>query len=1080
MNQLFVKKLVLTSLLLGFLSIGSAFAQNIKGRVTDSSNQPLAGAAVFFKGTTNGVTTDANGNYSIDASNGNTTLVFSFIGMKEKEVQVNRRTVINVILEENQNFLEEAVSVGYSTVQRKDLLGSVASVNSNDVMRAPVLNIGESLAGKMAGVDVRVAEGDPDSPVEIKVRGTGSITQDSSPLFIVDGFPVNSISDLSPSDIKSIDVLKDAFSTAIYGSRGAYGVVLITTKDGASGRVSVSYDSHYGVKTMANMDGVDMMNPYEYALYSYESAVLEEPSKMTGKVNSTYSPHFGAFEDIEQYKHFKGNDWKRLVFGQTGFTMNHNVNVSGNSDKTKWTASYANLKEDAIMMNSSYLRHNLSFKVNTSPVKNLSINFSTRWSSTIIEGAGANSINDKGTTNSGRMTNALRYSPIPMDYFSDIENYDIYAEGFGTNPVRDVKDNDDYRTRENWNINGSATWTIIPNLKLKADGGMDFGTGTQHRYYGKSSYYVRSRTVIQNQPAMINYNTLNRSYRASAVLSYNFAEVLGKKHRLDLLAGAEYLHKTASKETTEAQGFPETYDAYMARVYRGSAEMIVSSNNLYEEDDVIMSFFARGNYTFNRRYAISGAIRADGSSKFSKDNRWGIFPSAAVSWNISNEKFLKHVKEINQLKLRYSIGAAGNNRIPAGNIRLQFNAMQENRMDGTTTIITPKSTMPNPDLKWEKTISQNIGLDFAFFNTRISGTFEAYHTITKDLLVNFPVSGSGYNTQYRNLGSVLNRGLEATLRFVVLEKKHLGLTVSGNIALNQNRVLELGVDEIPAESGWSSNIGTDYIVRKNEPLGVVYGFRQDGFYGIDDFTSSLNSDGVLSWKIKDGVAPPPKAIYRELRPGTPKFKDLSGPEGIPDGTIDNYDKVAIGHTLPVCTGGFAVNLNAYGFDFNASFNFSIGNDVYNAQNAELSNKGVMTHKNLLREFTPGNAFTAIDWNTGEQITDVEILREVNKNATMWSPATAMQFLSDHFIEDGSFLRVSSVTLGYTIPLTITEHLRIKKLRIFATASNLFCFTKYSGFDPEVNTRRSTPLTPGVDFSAYPKSRSIIGGLNITF
>ena len=344
MNQLFVKKLALTSLLLGFLSIGSAFAQNIKGRVTDSSNQPLAGAAVFFKGTTNGVTTDANGNYSIDASNGNTTLVFSFIGMKEKEVQVNRRTVINVILEENQNFLEEAVSVGYSTVQRKDLLGSVASVNSNDVMRAPVLNIGESLAGKMAGVDVRVAEGDPDSPVEIKVRGTGSITQDSSPLFIVDGFPVNSISDLSPSDIKSIDVLKDAFSPEIYGSRGAYGVVLITTKEGASGRVSVSYDSHYGVKTMANMDGVDMLNPYEYALYSYESAVLEEPSKMTGKVNSTYSPHFGAFEDIEQYKHFKGNDWKRLVFGQTGFTMNHNVNVSGNSDKTKWTASYANLK----------------------------------------------------------------------------------------------------------------------------------------------------------------------------------------------------------------------------------------------------------------------------------------------------------------------------------------------------------------------------------------------------------------------------------------------------------------------------------------------------------------------------------------------------------------------------------------------------------------------------------------------------------------------------------------------------------------------------------------------------------------
>ena len=655
MNRQNVMKLLLTSLLLGFLGLGSSFAQTIKGKVTDSSNQPLAGAAVFFKGTSTGITTDADGRYSINAKNGSDILVFSFIGMTEKEVEVNRRAVIDVVLEENKNFLDEAVSIGYSTVQRKDLLGSVSSVNSKEVLQTPVLNLGESLAGKLAGVDVRVAEGDPDSPVEIKVRGTGSITQDSSPLFIVDGFPVNSISDLSPADIKSIDVLKDAFSTAIYGSRGAYGVVLITTKDGASGKVTVSYDSYYGIKKMANMDAVDMMNPYEYALYSYESAVLEDSARPTGKANSLYEPHFGAFEDIEQYKNFKGNDWKKLVFGQTGFTMNHNVNVSGNSDKTKWTASYANLKEDAIMMNSSYLRHNLSFKFNTTPVKNLTFNFNTRWSCTLIEGAGANSINDKGTTSSGRMNNALRYSPIPMDYYSDIENYDIYAEGFGANPVRDVKDNDDYRTRETWNLNGSVVWTIIPNLKLKADGGMDFNTGTKDRFYGVSSYYTRSRTVIQNQPALISTNSVSRSYRTSAVLSYNFANVLNKKHRLDLLAGTEYLYRKSNNETTEAQGFPETYTADMARVYRGSAEMISSSNNLFDEDDVILSFFSRGNYTFNRRYSISAAIRADGSSKFSKENRWGIFPSAAVSWNIGNERFMKRAKAINQLKLRYSV-----------------------------------------------------------------------------------------------------------------------------------------------------------------------------------------------------------------------------------------------------------------------------------------------------------------------------------------------------------------------------------------------------------------------------------------
>ena len=271
MDKRFVIKLLVTAVLLGFCSIGSAFAQSVKGKVTDASNQPLAGAAVFVKGTTTGVSTDADGNYSITVKGDKPVLVFSFIGMKEKEVTVGTRRIINVTLEDDNNFLDEAVSIGYTTVQRRDLLGSVSSVSSKEVLQAPVLNLSEALAGKLAGVDVRTAEGDPDAPVDIKVRGTGSITQDSSPLLIVDGFPVSSISDLSPSDIKSIDVLKDAFSTAIYGSRGAYGVILITTKDGAVGKVSVSYDSYYGMKKMANMDAVEMMSPYEYALHTGRS-----------------------------------------------------------------------------------------------------------------------------------------------------------------------------------------------------------------------------------------------------------------------------------------------------------------------------------------------------------------------------------------------------------------------------------------------------------------------------------------------------------------------------------------------------------------------------------------------------------------------------------------------------------------------------------------------------------------------------------------------------------------------------------------------------------------------------------------
>lgn len=1079
MNQRFVIKLLLTSILFAFCSF-TAFAQTIKGKVTDSQNQPLPGAAVFFKGSTTGATTDANGNYSITVRNGAKTLVFSCLGMKEQEVNIGGRAVINVVMEEDATFLDEAVAIGYSTVQRKDLLGSVASVSNNDVIQVPTLNFSEALAGKMAGVDVRMAEGDPDAPVEIKVRGTGSITQDSSPLYIVDGFPVNSISDISPAEIKSIDVLKDAFSTAIYGSRGAYGVVLITTKDGASGKVTVSYDSYYGIKKMARMNAVQVMNPYEYVHYCYEDAIISGWQTLDGSVESKYEPYFGCFEDMELFRNFKGNNWKELVFGQTGFTMSHNLNVSGNSDKTKWTFSYANLKEDAIMMNSSYLRHNLALKANTTPVKNLTFNFSTRWSSTLIQGAGSNSINDKGSSTGGRMILALRYSPIPTRYLTDeglnVDEDDLESGGYEVTPVQQVKDQDDRRTRSEWNISGSTTWTILPNLKLKGELGMHNNTSNSDRFYGLTSYYVRSKATIKNMPVMETTSTDGVSYRGNATLSYNFSNVLSKSHKLDLLAGTEYMMRKSGKETVLAEGFPEIFDAKMARLHRGSAQDIVSSNYLYYSNEVLMSFFGRANYSWKGRYSVSAAFRADGSSKFMKDNRWGYFPSAAVSWNIGNEPFLKNVKAINQLKLRYSFGAAGNNRIPSGVIKQEFTTQQESRTEGMTNMIIPKTTLPNPNLRWETTLSHNIGLDFAILKTRISGTFEVYHNTTHDLLVNFPTSGTGYSTQFRNLGSVLNQGVEATLRLVLIEKKRFGLSFSGNIAFNQNKVLELGVDRIEAESKWSSSgVGVDYIVEKGKPLGQVYGFVGDGFYQIDDFTYTVMEGGGLNWKLKEGIPETPKKNRQYTRPGTPRFKDRNN-----DGTIDDRDLTIIGNTLPFGTGGFSIKANAYGFDFNAAFNFSIGNDVYNANAAYLSQRGNTNRKCLLKKFTPGSAFTCVDWSTGEQIVDVDALREVNVNATNWSPATTLSFMSDSFIEDGSFLRVSSVTIGYTLPITLTGRFHIRKLRVYCTGNNLYCFTRYSGFDPEVNCRRSTPLTPGVDYSAYPRSIGVIGGLQITF
>lgn len=1064
-------KFLLSALLI--LCGAEAFAQTITGTVVDQDRNPLPGVSVFLKGTTNGVMTDGAGKYSINNRSGAKTLVFSCLGLKEVEMAVAGRTTINVVMEEDVNLLDETVVIGYQEVHRRDLMGAVSSTDNKDIRSIPAPNFSSALAGKLAGVEVKTTEGDPDAAVQIRVRGTGSITQDGSPLYIVDGFPVNNISDINAQDIKSIDVLKDAFSTAIYGSRGAYGVVLITTKEGSRGRVSVSYDGYAGIKKMANMDAYELMTPYQFAQSVYENAMIWNTPE-------AYTNRFGTFQDMELYKNFEGNDWRKRLFGRTGTTMNHFVSLSGSSDKVRWSASYGRMDEDAIMIYSSYHRNNFSFRTYYNPVKNLEFNFQMRYSSTTIEGAGANSVNDKGGSGTGRLLEAMKYSPIPMNYLQTIEDYDIYSADYGSNPVRNVEDNDNHRQRENWNASGSMIWTIIKNMKLKIEGGVDNWEEITERYYGLSAYFTREKANVKNQPSTDNKTVFNRTYRNANTLSYNFAEVFDdERHRLDLLLGQEFSFKNSRTESVVAQGFPAFYTADMARRYRSSASLISAANNSYAESEVLLSFFGRTNYSFDSRYSLSAALRADGSSKFAPGNKWGYFPSTAVSWNISNEPWLKNVRNIDQIKLRYSFGAAGNNRIPAGQVFRQFISAQDLNLYNINNMITAKGVMPNPDLKWETTISHNLGVDLAFFNQRLSGTFELYHNTNKDLLINFPLSGVGYTSQYRNIGSVLNRGVEISLRGVLIEKKNIGITISGNMALNQNRVISLGgLDQIETASKIHNDLTWDYLVREGDPLGVIYGFESDGWYLVDDFTMNINSNtGLPSWKLKEGVADATNIIESNgIRPGSPKFKDQNG-----DGIIDSSDKVKIGSALPFMTGGFNLSAVVYGFDLSASFNYSAGNKVYNGDKFSMTERTRNgRYRRLLSICAPGTAWTNIDWSTGEVITDPDLLREVNKDCKIYAPTMNKFFLSDYYIEDGSFLRFSSLTIGYTLPQSLTQHVGISKLRVYATGSNLFCLTRYTGYDPEVDCRRSTPLTPGIDYSAYPKSIGIIGGINLSF
>ena len=1057
-----------------FAAAFAADAQEIKGVVSDMNGEPLIGVSVYVDGTTLGVATGIDGDYVINVPDAKgKTLVFSMIGLAEKKVVIGNNTTIDVVLEEDANFLDETVVIGYATVKRRDLMGSVTSVGNEALTQVPVASVGEALAGKMAGVQVTTTEGDPDAEIKIRVRGGGSITQDASPLYIVDGFPVESISDIPASDIQSIDVLKDAFSTAIYGSRGANGVVLVTTKSGASGKISVSYNAYWGQKKMANADAIQTGSPYDFVQNQYELAVLRD------RVDDDFIKVFGVFEDMDLYMGVVNNDWLKKVFGNTGTTFNHNLSVSGSTDKVKWTASYAHVGDNAIMIGSNYKRDNLNFKTQYKPIKQITIDINARYSRTEVLGAGTNSINDSGSTSStsARLKHAVQYTPFPI---TGVATDSDLAEDYGDNapPLKSVTDNDNKRIRQNWTVNGSVTWHIIKNLNLKVEGGLDDYSQEDNRFYGLTTYYVGNSATIKGQPATQYKRAFRTNYRTTNTLNYNFGEVFADdRHKLDLLLGQEYILTKSNNLSTTIEGLPVFFDSQMAWNFMASGTP-VASNNFYNPDGQLLSFFGRANYDYDGRYAVSATVRADGSSKFEKGNQWGIFPSAAASWTISNEGFMEDATWLDNLKLRYSYGTAGNNNIPSNVSSLLFQANQSqwismgNTWWGTTTV-GGKSIMPNPDLTWETTVSHNIGLDFAFLKSRITGSFEVYHNTTNDLLIQFPVAGSGYDYQYRNLGSVQNRGFEASLNFVLVEKKNFGLTLGANISLNENKVTSLGgLDKIEATSEWASTeIGTDYVVTVGRPLGDMYGYLSDGRYSVDEFTHNGSE-----WVANEGTVNASDVLGKEFfRPGAMKLKDMNG-----DGKITVDDRTIIGNAQPLGVGGFNLTGYLYGFDFSANFNYVFGNNIYNANKIEFSHSRKYSNRNLLTSMNVANRWTNIDWATGEEITDADRLAEINAGTTMWNPGANKAIFSDWAVEDGSFLRLQSATIGYTLPQEWTMKIKMQKLRVYVTGTNLFCLTKYSGYDPEVDTRRKTPLTPGVDCSAYPKSTGYVVGVNITF
>lgn len=1068
----FTKALVLrVALVLAFVSLAagevSAQSRTITGTVKDSMG-PVMAASVVVEGTTVGVSTGMNGEFTLQVPASAKQIKVSYVGYDDQVVDlVASKTVYDITLRETSTAMDEVVVVGYATVKRRDVVGSVSSVSSEALAQMPVASVSEAMSGRMAGVQVTSTEGDPDADIKIRVRGTGSITQDSSPLYIVDGFPVESISDIPASDIQSIDVLKDAFSTAIYGSRGANGVIIVTTKSGTSDRITVNYNLYYGFKNMANKNALVPQNTYDFVRTQYESAMLK------GTLSCYSESNYGLWEDMDVYAGMPGNDWVDQVFGREGRVFDHNISVAGGGEKFSWTAGYTHHDEKAIMIGSDYKRNNLSFKGQFKPNKRVSLDFNIRYSDVEVTGSGANGLNDRGSqSGNSRLKNAIVYSPIPRNAaIVDEDNPDDYNNY--VHPVQAVWDNDSRYTRTTWNANAAFQWEIVDNLRLRVEAGLDDYQEDRDRFYGVSSYASRYASAgYQNLPLTEWNGTYREKIRNTNTLQYDFKDLLSKDHSLNILAGMEYLVTRQNKRTTVVEGFPDYFGSEMAWNFTSSGEHPYQVGNVYSNDDVLFSFFGRVNYDYKGKYMVSATMRADGSSKFAKGNQWGYFPSAAASWRLSGEEWLKNADWLDNLKIRYSFGTAGNNNIPSGQTSTLFSASQTSWISQGPVYWSAGAAMSNPDLKWETTYSHNIGLDFGFFRGRLNGSVEVYQSNTKDLLINFPITG-GYSTQYRNLGEVRNRGIEVTLSSALVRKQNWGINFDANIAFNENEVMDLGgLDKITASAGmFSTEITYDYLVQEGRPLGDIYGYINDGMYTIDDFDYNNGT-----WTLKKGVADASKVTGIEhVRPGAPKYVDVNN-----DGKIDADDIVNIGNVQPLFTGGFSLTAYAYGFDFAANFTYSYGNKVYNANKIEFSTTKTTQGQNALESVSPDNRWTNIDWETGELVNDPERLASMNAGKTMWVPYSTKRIAQSWAVEDASFLRLASLTVGYTLPEKWTKKIRLNRIRVYATGTNLFCWTPYSGYDPEVDTRRSNPLTPNVDYSAFPKSRSWVFGINLSF
>ena len=1122
-----------TMMLSALLFIGiAAEARVISGTVKDPTGETIISASVVVKGTTIGTVTDFDGNFTLEVPDDAKVLIFSYIGMQTQEAEISG-DVMNIVLSESTEVLEEVVVTGYGTTKKRDLVTAVSSVSAEQLKDIPVTSASEALQGKLAGVTVTTTEGAPDADVKVRVRGGTSITQSNDPLYIVDGFPVSSISDIAPTDIASMDVLKGAAATAIYGAQGANGVIIITTKesdtDSDKMEFHADYNGYVGWKMLANR--LKNLDNRDFMLLQYENFYLKgqagtDESDFPAWVIQDYvtGTTYSASDLINGANDLERTDWLDKTFGRTGFVSNHSISLNGGNKNAQFTLSYNRLDDKAIMQESDYARNNLSLKAKFKPFKNFTIGFTTRYTGTKINGAGSNATKDAGTSSESRLRNSFAYTPIKL-YKKDSDSLDDEdAVGGLYDPLTTIRDNYKFKQDTKWNIQGYFSYKFLKHFTWRSEIGYEARNIQTDRFYGKTTYEARANIQpMYGSETTEGVVTRERGSRFRQTNTFNWNQTFASAHNVNLTVGEEILMMKGETVTEKGAGFPSTMLGKEVFQRLGSAQGYTLSNYINPTDNML-SIFARADYNYKGRYYISGTFRADASTRFSKENQWGFFPAGAIGWNIAEEDWMEPARVcLSQLKLRFDYGMAGNNNVELGYLHTDFLSQVTSTSTGSWVNNMPTMLIAggtdkiaaNPNLKWETTITRNLGLDYGFWNQRLSGSLDLYMNSTKDLIIKYPLSG-GYNWQYRNIGSTRNMGIEFSVNAVILDKRTgdltYNLTVSANVSSNNNKVVDLGLEDgkyiEDGTNGFSTKTFTpkEFRLVKGESLGNFYGYEVDGWYTASDFVSVTPSTQIVggetknvkaTWKLKDGIAAPATADMGSPYPGMIRLKDKNG-----DGKIDSEDMRVIGNALPKAAGGFAINFNIGGkkwgkVDLGMNFTYSIGNKILNMNKIDfttiLNNTNSTSFRNMLTLMSYGNRYSMFDEN-GNYLVDNMVannggdyaaafaeLDALNTNATIWSPFMQKYVLTDWAIEDGSFLRLNQLTVGYSLSEEWIKKAYIQKLRIYFQVSNVFCATKYSGFDPEVDVYSSkNPMMMGVDYSAYPKSRGYNIGLNLSF